>query len=318
MAERIAAAADEAGIGLTLLPVFYARAGFGGAPARAEQRRFVNDLDSYAALVAACRRALGDWRASASRRTRCAPRRRTNSPPSCALGATGRSTSTSPSRPPRSRPAWRGPARARCAGFSITPRSTGAGASSTRRISTRTKSLALARSGAVAGLCPITEANLGDGVFPARAFLDAGGRFGVGTDSNVEIALAGELRMLEYSQRLTLRARNVCARQGGSTGAALFAAAAAGGAQALGRPAGLLAPGAVADIVSLDAASPRLAGRADDADSGHLDFRRRAGSSTASGAAGEGREPRAARRAASRSRPVSRETLRRLAAGADA
>ena len=124
--------------------------------------------------------------------------------------------------------------------------------------------LAFARSCAVAGLCPITEANLGDGVFPARAFLDAGGRLGVGSDSNVEITVAGELRMLEYSQRLMARARNVCARRGGSTGATVFAAAAAGSAQALGRPAGGLAPGLAADIVSLRANSPLIAGRADD------------------------------------------------------
>ena len=115
------------------------------------------------------------------------------------------------------------------------------------------------------GLCPITEANLGDGVFPAAAFLEADGRFGVGSDSNVEITVAGELRMLEYGQRLVRQARNICARRGGSTGRALFGAAAAGGAQALGRPAGKLAPGAVADIVSLNGDSPLIAGRDDDA-----------------------------------------------------
>jgi len=127
------------------------------------------------------------------------------------------------------------------------------------------ETMSLARSGAVAGLCPVTEANLGDGVFPARAFLDGGGKFGVGTDSNVEIGLANELRMLEYAQRLSVRARNVLAPGGGSTGRALFDAAAAGGAQALGRVSGRLAAGALADIVSFSAASPLIAGRDDDA-----------------------------------------------------
>ena len=71
----------------------------------------------------------------------------------------------------------------------------------------------IARSGAVAGLCPITEANLGDGIFAAGRFLDAGGRFGIGTDSNVLIGVADELRQLEYSQRLAHRARNVLGKR---------------------------------------------------------------------------------------------------------
>jgi formiminoglutamate deiminase len=91
----------------------------------------------------------------------------------------------------------------------------------------------MATSGAVAGLCPITEANLGDGTFAASAFLSKGGRFGVGSDSNVQISLAGELRQLEYSQRLAHRARNVIAAPNGSTGRRLFDAAIYGGAQAL-------------------------------------------------------------------------------------
>src|SRR3546814_4237499 len=78
---------------------------------------------------------------------------------------------------------------------------------------------AMAQSGAVAGLCPITEANLGDGLFPAEAFVAAGGRYGVGSDSNVRIDAAGELRLLEYGQRLARRGRNLLAPgQGRPTG----------------------------------------------------------------------------------------------------
>jgi formiminoglutamate deiminase len=118
---------------------------------------------------------------------------------------------------------------------------------------TEAETLRLAQSGAVAGLCPITEANLGDGIFPADAFVGAGGRYGVGSDSNVLIDAAAELRMLEYSQRLARRARNVMAMaEGRSTGTALFDAALAGGAQALGAPSGI-AVGNAADMVSLDA-----------------------------------------------------------------
>jgi len=130
---------------------------------------------------------------------------------------------------------------------------------------TEAETIAMARSGAVAGLCPITEANLGDGVFSAPLFAEHGGRFGVGSDSNVEIGVGGELRMLEYSQRLAHRARNVLAPAGQSTGRALFDAALAGGGQALGAgPAGI-AKGSAADLVSLDANHPTLAGKSGDA-----------------------------------------------------
>ena len=124
----------------------------------------------------------------------------------------------------------------------------------------------LAASGAVVGLCPITEANLGDGVFPAARFLAAGGAFGVGSDSNVLIDAAEELRLLEYGQRLGGRARNVLAGAGrASTGAALFAGALSGGATALGQGLAGLCEGARADIVALDAAHPSLIGRSGDA-----------------------------------------------------
>src|SRR5581483_1168493 len=98
----------------------------------------------------------------------------------------------------------------------------------------------MAASRAVVGLCPITEANLGDGIFPAPPFVAQGGRFGVGSDSNVLLDGAEELRTLEYSQRLAQRARNVLARaEGQSTGRSLFEAALLGGWQALGARAGV-------------------------------------------------------------------------------
>jgi formimidoylglutamate deiminase len=130
---------------------------------------------------------------------------------------------------------------------------------------TATEISALAASGAVAGLCPITEASLGDGVFPTREFLDAGGQFGVGTDSNVLVGVSDELRQLEYGQRLRHRERNVLSSGPGiSTGRALFDAALAGGAQALAQPVVGLHPGTRADIVTLDTTHPSLAGRSGD------------------------------------------------------
>ena len=118
----------------------------------------------------------------------------------------------------------------------------------------------LARSGAVAGLCPITEANLGDGIFRAEEFRAAGGRFGIGTDSNVAIGVAAELRQLEYAQRLANRSRNILADSGESTGEAIFRSALAGGSQALGQPAGGFKVGAPADIVTLRADHASAAG----------------------------------------------------------
>lgn len=123
----------------------------------------------------------------------------------------------------------------------------------------------IARRGAVVGLCPITEANLGDGIFPAVSFREAGGRFGVGSDSNVRVDLAEELRTLEYGQRLRDRERNLLSAPGASTGRTLFEEAARSGARALGQPTGALAVGCRADFVVLDVDAPVLLGRRRDA-----------------------------------------------------
>ena len=120
---------------------------------------------------------------------------------------------------------------------------------------------ALARSGAVAGLCPTTEANLGDGIFPLAPYLASGGAIGIGSDSNVSIAPVDELRWLEYGQRLATRRRIVAATApGASCGETLYAGAARGGAQACGLRAGALAPGNRADLIVLDERVAPLAG----------------------------------------------------------
>lgn len=117
----------------------------------------------------------------------------------------------------------------------------------------------VARAGAVAALCPVTEANLGDGVFDGPPFLSAGGRIAVGTDSNVRVSLSEELRMLEYSQRLHRRQRVLLADEAKSCGRFMFDHIAAGGAQSLGRDAGRIQPGALADLVAIDSDDPVLA-----------------------------------------------------------
>ncbi len=120
----------------------------------------------------------------------------------------------------------------------------------------------LARSGAVAGLCPTTEANLGDGLFPLAEYLDAGGALGIGSDSHISISPVEELRWLEYGQRLSTRHRNIAARhEGDSVGETLWRAALRGGAQASGQPLGELRDGARADLIVLDENSPLLAAR---------------------------------------------------------
>jgi formimidoylglutamate deiminase len=131
----------------------------------------------------------------------------------------------------------------------------------------------LAKSGAVAGLCPSTEGNLGDGIFPLLAYRAAGGRYGIGGDSHVSRNPAEELRMLEYFQRVSARKRNLAVSEiSNSVGTTLWLEAAAGGAQALGRRMGALAPGMRADLVVLDGEHPDLAGRGGDAAANALVF----------------------------------------------
>ncbi|WP_443678669.1 amidohydrolase family protein, partial [Paraburkholderia unamae] len=119
---------------------------------------------------------------------------------------------------------------------------------------------ALARSGAIAGLCLTTEANLGDGIFPTHDYLEARGAFGVGSDSHIGVDWRAELRLLEYGQRLARRERNVLAAPNETYVAdRLFAAALGGGASATGRAVGALKAGARADWIVLDAQHPNLA-----------------------------------------------------------
>lgn len=123
--------------------------------------------------------------------------------------------------------------------------------------------IAAARTGAAIGLCPTTEANLGDGIFPLPTLLDACGHFGIGSDSNVTLDAFAELRLLEYSQRLHSEKRNVAAAGKGHTGRALYQSAATGGARACGRTAGRIAPGQRADLISIDP-TPETAHRGPD------------------------------------------------------
>ena len=266
-AERIAAAAAATGIGLTLLPVFYTRSGFGGAKPAEAQRRFVNSPDSFARLLEGCQAAV---RPLAGAIVGVAPHSlRAVTPDELAMACT-----LLPDAPVHLHIAeqiqevedclaWSGQ---RPVEWLLDHAAVDANwclVHATHMDGKETRQLA--QSGAIAGLCPVTEANLGDGIFAAQEFSAVGGRFGIGTDSNVLIGLADELRQLEYSQRLLRRARTVLAPPGGSTGRALFEGALQGGHAALGAGAPGLRPGAGADIASLDPQHPAIASLAGDA-----------------------------------------------------
>ena len=138
---------------------------------------------------------------------------------------------------------------------------------------TKQETAGLAKSGAVAGLCPTTEANLGDGIFPLLDYRAAGGRYGVGGDSHVSRNPADELRALEYAQRLSLRRRILVVRADQhAAGTTLWLEAAAGGGWAMGRAMGAIAPGMRADLVVLDPAHPNLVARSGDAIANALIF----------------------------------------------
>lgn len=126
---------------------------------------------------------------------------------------------------------------------------------------TQSETVGLAQSGAVAGLCPITESSLGDGIFDGVRYLENGGRFGIGSDSNIRISLSEELRTLEYSQRLRDKCRASVATPERSTGRVLFDGTVAGGTQAAGRHSGEISTGFLADLVALDDRAIDLEGR---------------------------------------------------------
>ncbi|MEO0620831.1 MAG: formimidoylglutamate deiminase [Pseudomonadota bacterium] len=265
MGRRIAAAADATGIGLTLLPVLYCQGGTDGRPLEGGQRRFGTMPDSFAALLEDSARALTREDAVlgvAPHSLRAVPRE--------ALSDVGAYLPDTPihmhiaeqvaevteieaaygARPVNWALTNLPIDRRWCLihATQMTPRETEG----------------LAATGAVAGLCPITEANLGDGIFDGARYLSAGGWFGVGSDSNIRIGLAEELRQLEHSQRLRDRARCVLADGAKSVGRTVFENAARGAAQALGRGSGVIAEGALADLVALDGSALPLTGRSGD------------------------------------------------------
>jgi formimidoylglutamate deiminase len=252
MAQRIASAASRTGIGLTLLPVFYAHSTFGGAAPNEGQRRFINTVESFERLLDGCRSAVKDL---PDGRVGVAPHSlRAVTPDELAAVV-----AMAKDGPIHIHVAEQVKEVEDCIGWSgarpVEWLLDNAGLDgrwclihATHMTDDETRRMA--ESKAIAGLCPITEANLGDGTFNAVVFGEAGGKFGIGSDSNVLIGLPDELRQLEYSQRLAHRSRNVLAAPGQSTGRALFDGAVEGGGIALASKTGIAA-GNSADFVSL-------------------------------------------------------------------
>ena len=261
LSARVASAAASSGIGLTHLPVLYTYGGAGQLPLSEGQARFGNTVGQYNELVSQAKSAVSQL------------------PDDCRVGISPHSLrATSPDdlsallAAHQSGPvhihiaeqpkevadieSWLGarPVEWLLANTNVTP--DWCLIHATHMTTQETE--AMAKSGAVAGLCPVTEANLGDGPFNGPAYLNAGGAFGIGSDSNVLISLTEELRTLEYSQRLRDVARNVIVVGEGSVGDTLYSGAAKGGAQALGREAGEISVGNLADLVAIDSNATSL------------------------------------------------------------
>lgn len=268
MSARIVAAARESGIGLTLLPVAYRFGGCDRRPLGAGQRRFGNNPERFARLVEGAGRALAALPADAV--LGVAPHSLRAVAPEDLPGL----AALRPEAPIHMHVAEtigeveevRGALGARPVEWvlrHVAPSPRWCLIHLTQMQPHET--VALARSGVVAGLCPLTEASLGDGIFDGLRWMESGGAISLGSDSNIRISLAEEMRQLDTTQRLRDHSRAALATQERSTGRRLLEAAAAGGARAAGRGSGRIEPGAWADLLALDTAHVDLEGLRGDA-----------------------------------------------------
>lgn len=272
MSDRLIAAADSAGIGLTLLPVLYRHSNFGGLPPTDGQKRFVMSEDHYATLLHELISRRGE---GMLRRVGIAPHSlRAVTPEELrnAIAALDEGDATAPIHTHAAEQlkevndclAW---SHKRPVGWLLD----NLGLSDRWCLVHAThldddETFRLAQSGAIVGLCPTTEANLGDGIFNAPDYLMQKGRFGIGGDSHVGVDPFREVALIEYAQRLKSERRNVLTTANiPNLGAGLFRQALLGGQQALGQRSGALAAGCRADLVVLNADDPALIERKGDA-----------------------------------------------------
>lgn len=261
LSQRIFAAADQTGIGLTHLPVLYTYGGVSQESLAGGQLRFGNDVDQYLALLEECRStqrhanfdsivgvAPHSLRATSPADLKTLLANVPSGPVHIYISEQVKEVADVEAALGQRPVAWL------LDNADVNDRWCLIHATHMTDVETK----AMARSGAVAGLCPITEANLGDGIFNGAVYVENNGAFGVGSDSNIRISLPEELRTLEYSQRLCDKARTVLVHGEGSVGHTLYTGAALGGAQALGRDAGEIAVGKLADLVAIDRTHPTL------------------------------------------------------------
>lgn len=263
MSARIAAAAECSGIGLTLLPVHYQYGGCDQRPLGPGQARFGTDLDQFAALHTRAGEILqalpkDSVLGLAPHSLRAVGRPALNQMKTLAAGGpVHMHLAEQTAEVDEVAAAWGArPVEWALAQLEIDPQWCMIHCTQMMPHETR----ALAQSGAVAGLCPLTEASLGDGIFDALGWLENDGAMALGSDSNIRISLAEEMRQLETTQRLRDRSRAALATPGKSTGRRIFDAICAGGAQAAGRGPGALTEGAWADLLALDDQHVDLAG----------------------------------------------------------
>jgi formimidoylglutamate deiminase len=268
LSRQISQAAASSGIGLTLLPVLYTHSGFGGQAANDGQRRFINSTENYLDLQARLQPLLAAQPAQQLGLCFHSLRAVTPQQISAVLSASDKACPVHIHIAEQQKEvddclAWSGkrPLQWLYDNVEVDARwclvhATHADADEVTR---------MAKSRAIAGLCLTTEANLGDGIFPAVDFLAQGGRLGIGSDSHVSLSVVEELRWLEYGQRLRDQRRNRLYRSDQPmVGRTLFDAALDGGAQALGQPIGRLEVGKRADWLVLDGNDPYLATASED------------------------------------------------------
>jgi formimidoylglutamate deiminase len=258
MSKALIAAAQDTGIRLTLLPVLYMTGGFDGRALSERQRRFGHTLDAYLALLQSLRAlqhdtlkvgiALHSLRAVPEAAMRELLSAVSGTPMPVHIHIAEQIGEVQDCQ------ALRG---ARPVEWLLANAPVDANWTLVHATHLETAEVqGIVASGATVAICPTTEANLGDGLFPLREFLAAGGHWGVGSDSHVSVSPVEELRWLEYGQRLVTRRRNIAVSAGQpSTGELLYAQALAGGLRACGQ-----GVGAESDYVLLDQHSPVLAG----------------------------------------------------------
>lgn len=270
MSQAIITAARDVGISLTHLPVLYMTSGFGGLPLSAEQARFGHSIDRYCHLLD---QLYQTFKGQTDQRPGVAFHSLRAVPPEAITDVITHLNGLDDTAPIHIHIAEQVKEVEDCLNWSgqrpvewlldhqdidhrwclIHATHLSAG-----------ETTALANSGAVVGICPTTEGNLGDGIFPLKDYLDQGGRMAIGSDSHVSISPIEELRLLEYGQRLKFRGRNIAiTKQQPHSGSNLYMESLKGGALATGFECGAIEVGKSADIITLDPESPLLLGTPD-------------------------------------------------------